>query len=660
MPASAATVSASMVCTSDVFGVTYEDLTTVTIDTAAPATIDAGTTLEPVVSFPAGVPGLPVAVTGAQVQLEVTVTEDSPIGTIPRQSSGTVSATTDLIANAPVPAPVPAAISTPTNALLPGQTVTYTLAEFTLTYVAAGDGLAGTETTCVPFAAAPLLATVTITGVGRNAQVAAASGQATGVVTAARPGATLSMTGSNFPGDLTVGAFASDLCTDAACSSPVSTTNALTTTSAGLLQGDLEIPSGQTPGTYLIRLTLAGASLYVSAVPGSSAAAPFTVLGAPTLTLTPTQGGAGQPVTASGAGWNPTTPSGPATELLAEKASGGSGTNTPVPFEVGATGLFTAEVVAADPLTTQVIARQWPGVSTSGAPDRIVAQPFTVLDGACVVAAVTSNGSDPNFDPAVDQNYGSGTCSFPLTLFAQVRAGEFKVETISVSAGNGTINKGTGAIIDANVRGQINFYKNTIPPAFTGVPNDRVLTTFPVGFAENTPAGAKVNSSITAQEMVAKLNPLRVTDARGTNNGAQLTASVTTFATAFDTSGTLPAGSPAAGASTIALSNLKVYSTCAPTTAGVNQGTVGTTAGVNNGVTIVSSVPYPNAPTFVTFAASSGNANVSNPVTLCGINNEPVGVGAGGQWDVNTDLNLTVPAFQNRGNYTATMTITLL
>jgi hypothetical protein len=324
-------------------------------------------------------------------------------------------------------------------------------------------------------------------------------------------------------------------------------------------------------------------------------------------------------------------------------------------------GVYSANVTITSAATTQIGAAQW---NTAGPPagppigGSAVFAPFSYVDGACSVPVTTANGSDPDFDPAVDQTYGA-SCSFPVTLFAQVRAGEFRVDTISVFPGNGSINKGTGAIMDGTVRGQINFYENTIPPAFTGVPNDRVLTTAGP-FPENVPANANVSATTTAQEMVAKLNPLRITDARGTNEGAQLTAKVTTFATAFSTTVGAPEGTPAAGASTIALNNLRVFSTCADTAGVTNQGSVASAAGSSNGVTLVGPVPYPNAPTFVDFAPSAPGSQVSAPVTLCRIADQAAGVGAGGQFDVNADLNLTIPAFQNRGNYTSTMTITLL
>jgi hypothetical protein len=420
----------------------------------------------------------------------------------------------------------------------------------------------------------------------------------------------------------------------------------------------VEIPGGATPGAYLIRIVLAGSGVFVGTSAGSPAAAPFTVLDTPAITVQPAQGGFGQVVTVTGSGWNPTVAGTPLTQAIAERSDLTAGDNLPANVDVNGQGVFSAEVVIDDDGTDRVVARQWVGPTATGPEARSATAAFAFVEGVCSVPVTTVNGSDPDFDPAVDQTYGA-SCSFPVTLFAQVRAGEFRVDTISVFPGNGSINKGTGAIMDGTVRGQINFYENTIPPAFTGVPNDRVLTTAGP-FPENVPANANVSATTTAQEMVAKLNPLRITDARGTNEGAQLTAKVTTFATAFSTTVGAPEGTPAAGASTIALNNLRVYSTCADTAGVTNQGSVASAAGSSNGVTLVGPVPYPNAPTFVGFTPTVANTNVSEAVTLCQVGDEAAGVGAGGQFDVNADLNLTIPAFQNRGNYTSTMTITLL
>ena len=342
----------------------------------------------------------------------------------------------------------------------------------------------------------------------------------------------------------------------------------------------------------------------------SSSATSITLLGVPTLTLTPASGAPGSSTTLSGSGWN----TGRYHYAFAAKdnpTTGGivSGLSCPSltpPYNV-VCGPYVPENAASGAMTTGVNSGLNPGTSggfITTANGDIPAGTTVNVPASSLVSAFGS--------PAVEvvQTSSATATVWPASISGQSKIAAFSNITTSCFAPNADGNAATNTVIgDTYCQTQQNV-SATVNPG----------TLKQVAAGSQINLGAAVTTSNVAQNETGAINAITVTDARGGAATWTLTAALTT-------------GLATTGGATIANSNLAIGgSSCAPaagSATGITSGTGGTFA------------------TTQTICDATTNASDS------------AGGTKGGEWVANANLNLTVPAFQAAGTYTGQITFTL-
>jgi Tol biopolymer transport system component len=341
----------------------------------------------------------------------------------------------------------------------------------------------------------------------------------------------------------------------------------------GALSGGVVVPAAATTGNASIVVTQGTIT----------AITPILILGTPSLTLSPANGSAGTPVTASGSNFDPGRPTsvfggrsnpngicqlpdgptpGPPCNDPIGNAVVGPYVNTSPPNPVttvtaSATGTFSAATAPEQAGTTGVIASQT-GPSNSA------------------YAAYGFFGPEPCV-----RQVGSGPttlCETKQNVTASVTPGALTQQALSA-----------------------------------GLPGYNA-TTIPMG---------SVTTAIAAQTLTGQINPITVTDVRGGTATWSLTAAMPDLA-----------GSGTAAGSAIEATNLALGAvTCADqpgSASGITAGMGGNFGGAA-----------------LTICDASSNAADSD------------GDNVGGQWIADAPLTLTVPAFQQAGAYSSTITFTL-
>ena len=326
-------------------------------------------------------------------------------------------------------------------------------------------------------------ATITqaFTTTGPNGVIATSTGQNAGIQAVRVKGSqganvtsSVTLTGSVWPANVVSGGFTIAMCNTlgASCDATVPA-NSLTTNGSGNISG----------GT----ITLAGVGAYttgnrtISVTSGASnALVPVLVLGAPTLTISPTSGGAGTALAFSGTSYNPSQTT----------TAYGSGLNT-VPYTTtadaattvtsGATGNISGSFTVNANTTQTILAYQGvPGVPSSSNPSGLTTFAFNA--DRCV--AYTSNLT------------GGLGCSTNQNVQVSVTAGRLLQR----------------AYLDAAITsGSI----NGITPNANSAPTQINLGTITTPLAPATIGG--------------RMNPITVTDNRGGVYGWSLTATMTTL-----------------------------------------------------------------------------------------------------------------------------------
>jgi hypothetical protein len=220
---------------------------------------------------------------------------------------------------------------------------------------------------------------------------------------------------------------------------------------------------------------------------------------------------------------------------------------------------------------------------------------LTVLDGECTVPA------------------GGGSCDTFTTVLAEVKAGSLSQKALS-------------AYVDTTGNNLNNTSKTTIQIYFNEAANGQ-------DYNLDTDTNDWVNytrTSTTVQNGVGNLNPIQVTDTRGTDTLWSLTANMAN----------LTAGLETIGANNIYLSGL----TCVD-----DRGTASASASAGAA-----------ASAGKTFFTTDSNGSLPNDMTLCtSTAADSDGGTSGGQWTVKGGIGVDVPAFQAVGNYSGVLTITL-
>jgi hypothetical protein len=376
-------------------------------------------------------------------------------------------------------------------------------------------------------------------------------------------------------------------------------TNTLTI-SGGAIAGTITIPAGAGNGLQNIVVTTTAETVSKS----------ITILADPAaspLSLAPPAGGLGTTIAVSGSSFNP---NGAATLYACA--------NTPAPCipagpsantlfsgsgSVNASGAFTGSITVPStqpaggfPTSIKIQAGQGAGASAI-----VQLGTFSFVDGAC---DVVDDGNPATVD----------SCSTVQTIKAEIKAGKLSQAATQTGAnpsktavqlkfnedinGNGTLDAGE----DINGNGTL----------------DAALD--------------YTQTATSSRNLTGVLNKITVTDTRGVTTQWSLTAKVSDFVSTTDITKTMPA-------TAFSINGL----TCAQSTG------------------ITGSAPVAPSSTAATAAGQAfTGANVSNDITLCQSTGATSSGGTtGGQWDVNGNVKLVVPAFQAVSQYTATMTVTL-
>ena len=480
------------------------------------------------------------------------------------------------------------------------------------------DSLYGSTNPPAPYATVvptQSMLTTTVLSIGPNASISSVTGITS--TTSVRPplppltGYTdnptnIALTGSVWSNSVSSGGFVATFCNTAgaSCDTPLggTVTNTLVTDGTGALTGNVILTRSSfspfiTTGNRTIKL-VEGSNTYLL---------PILVLGTPAVTASPTSGGPGTVVTATGSNFNPLEP-------IAVRGGNGTG--------YGTTSLTW--LVTADAATATSNANTTGGVSIN----------FTV------------NAVDTNAIVML-QNNTSGTYSVN-SAGTQRAFTTFVINQDQCIAYTGNSTGGAGCNTKQNVNVSVlqgNLTQRAYVNAAATSGSSTSSATTPVVGTVNTNSDATtvnlgtITSPFAPTVIAGTLNDITVSDNRGGTNGWSLTAAGTSFTG-------VPSGSIAAAA-------LKATPSCA----GATNSTAWDYA--NAGKVAISGFDA----TLNAGGVSAGSAAQAfgSAVNLC-TKTTAVNAGtgsSGGVYNVTSSLALTVPAFQQAARYTAVITVTL-
>ncbi len=462
------------------------------------------------------------------------------------------------------------------------------------------------------------MTTATVLAIGPNAAISSVTGiTATNAVRPPLPPLTgytnnptnIALTGTTWDANVTSGGFTASFCntSGASCDTPAggTVTNTLVTDGSGNVTGNVVLTrtsfgSFLTTGNRAIKL-VQGTNTYL---------VPILVLGTPAVTASPTSGGPGTVVTATGSEFNPLEP---------VVARGGNGTG------YGTTTLTW--LVTADAATSATNANSTGGVVIN----------FTVQATDTNAILLLQN----NTSGAYSVNSAGTQRAQTTFLVNQDRCIAQAADTTGGSGCNTKQNVNVSVL-----QGQLvqRAYTNSTPT--TGSSSSAATT--PVAGTSNVNANATtinlgtVTSPLAPKVIVGNLNDITVSDNRGGTFGWSLSAAMPSFT-----------GTPSG---TIANTAAVVTSTCA---AASNSTAYDYSNASTSPVAISGFDDTLNAS-----GASAGatSAALGSTINLCTKNtttNATTG-STGGVYNVGGTITLTVPAFQKAAVYVTTMTITLV
>ncbi|MBO0729216.1 MAG: hypothetical protein J2P57_08140, partial [Acidimicrobiaceae bacterium] len=234
--------------------------------------------------------------------------------------------------------------------------------------------------------------------------------------------------------------------TSAACSS--ATSNVVIPPK---LSGSITVPSGVTAGSAPVVVDEPNSTPFTGAV---QATAPFTVLGAPAITVAPTSGGPGVNVAVSGSGWDPQ--GGPVSLTFASgtPASTGTGTVSASGSLTGSIAVTTSDTVGSNSITaTQTAANgstltataAFTVTSVSAGPCATSGSPLTCQIGQVISESVQGDPtgliiSEANNTAACPSNTSATSVTLtPITLNGKAQQAGGCLNTVTVEDARGTL-----------------------------------------------------------------------------------------------------------------------------------------------------------------------------------------------------------------------------
>lgn len=321
-----------------------------------------------------------------------------------------------------------------------------------------------------------------------------------------------------------------------------------------------------------------------------------TLLGTPTLTVSPTSGGVGTVVSITGTNWDP------------------QGSKVTVAFTTAATGKTVDSVTLS--------------VTSSGD-----------ISGSISVTSNEAVGSNPldGTQTAFDGSTLTATAAFTVTAISS---------TCSIGGTTGLTSCSVQQVISVTITGT----NLTITEETTGSnPNATTVVLTPITL------GPQV-----FQNATGKLNTVQVSDDRGTLVGWTVTATMDSNFTNSSPTGNsidneIPASfltwTPSVSLTTPGSTDIGTFCPGSPTSPGEN-GCVGPSGQIST--TQASGVATTSTPAEVT-AGPVANLSTTTAATLC----SAAAGGGGGGFNCNASLSLATPPYVAAGTYSATMNITV-
>jgi hypothetical protein len=380
-------------------------------------------------SQPSGGSTAPVAIGGITISGTASVSGDGAITTLP--FSGSVGA---ISAGSVIPA-----VSADASLTLPASsgTVTVTLpTSYNLSLTLTGLGTeAGTCTATSPGSESITVAsqpTVTISSI---------SGQSG--TSSARPGATVSFSGTGFAPGATVSVSLVPAAGGTAI--PLTTAPGTITATGGAITGSATVPSSVTAGVYALTFSDTSGDL-----PGT---VPLTILSAPTCTASPDSGGVGTVTTVTCTSFDPQ-----AAVSVQSVDSGGTATSDPA---VSATADSSGSVTASYTVNASSTA----GIEvTESTPESLSAEaPFTASANSCIADQGGATGG------SCSVSQGTSTTVSPGPLEMQQAASQIKLSDITLNGTPQTVTGNLNQITVADFRGStLGWTLNATATAFSG------------------------------------------------------------------------------------------------------------------------------------------------------------------------------------------------
>jgi hypothetical protein len=313
-----------------------------------------------------------------------------------------------------------------------------------------------------------------------------------------RPGGTVTYTGSGWIAGETVTPSFKD---GAGTTTPGT---AITVPAGGALSGSIGVPAAAATGAGSLVLTGSSSGAVSTAV---------TVLGAPTLTASPSSGGPGTTVSLAGTNWDPG-----ATVAV----SGVDASNNPVGTASTLTADASGHLSGSFTVPTSAIA-------AIGAAELVNGAPSTTLRAA---AAFTFAGNSCTADAAGAAVSATGTCSVPQSANVAVTGGPLQMQENTGSVAfpgvtlNGTVHNQAGSLQQVDVQ---DFRGTTNGWVLNATMSDLALTGGPYANsgAAPIPAGNVTASGLTCAGNPAGSTPYPSTPTAGSGGALSSTTAIT-------------------------------------------------------------------------------------------------------------------------------------
>ncbi|HKT04335.1 MAG TPA: WxL domain-containing protein [Rugosimonospora sp.] len=425
VPALAANASSSYTCNlTGIVPQTQAGALTVSAPDSAPA----GSTIQVSFSQPSGGTTAPVAITSITISGTATVTNGN-VSTLP--FSGAIGA---VAAGAVIPE-----VTASASLTLPASTGSVGVvlpATYNLSIVLAGlgteSGPCTTSSTAGILIAAQNQPTVTVSSI---------SGQ-TGT-TSARPGSTVTFSGTGFAAGATVAV--SLVSSTGGTSTSLTTSPATLTATGGAISGSATIPSSVAAGVYALTFSDNGGDL--------PTALPLTILDTASCTANPAGGGAGTVATVSCSNFDP----GAVVSVQGVTSSGTATSDAAVSATANSSGALSASYTVNDGRTTGIKA-------TEATPESLSAvAPFAASANSCIADQGGATGGSCSI------SQGTTTTVNPGPLAMRQTAAQITLSNITLNGTPQTVTGSMNQITVADLRGStIGWTLNATATQFTG------------------------------------------------------------------------------------------------------------------------------------------------------------------------------------------------